>query len=429
MNRTIIRILSCFIVNKVARKNFRSRLEIISKKRDFSKSAKILYKEYKPKYSRIVNRLKEEIKYRKIRVVFLCSETAKWNLQTVYNAMLKSKEFEPILVLSTRLKYYTPEIFKHNIDFFKKLCPNFEIGFDEETKKSIDLKNFNPDIVFYQEPWDLFNTQKIDSVSDYALTCYCPYTIAEGPATINVMLKGFHFKLWKHFIADKSIEKQYNKVFNYSKGNIVVSGHPKLDIYKGYHPDIIDKKYVIYAPHHALSFSWIKYSTFDWNGKYILEFAKQHPEINWVFKPHPDLKRAVWFNEKLMTKEEIEDYYEEWKKIALYYDDGNYFDLFKQSRCLITDCSSFLTEYLATNSPVIHLRTKSAVEFMPLNEKIIKYYYKAWNLKDLENLLENIVIRKKDPMKKKRNYILNKLNLNKYEATENIMKELKKELL
>ena len=421
-NKLINRVLSCFILDKSKRRQFRAKYESL-------KNMNRIYYKYKIIYQAKIEHLKQAIKTRKLKVVFLCSETSKWNLQYLYNIMLKSNNFEPTLVLTARPKYYTKDNFKHNAEFFKARCENFEIGFNEKNQTGVDLKIFKPDIVFFQQPWDLLEKQDIDYVSNFALTCYSPYPISEAPDALAVNLQKFHFKLWKHFIFNEGVRKQYEKLFGYGKQNIVVVGHPKIDVYNENKEQIFQKPCVIYAPHHALNFSWIKYSTFDWNGIFMLEWAKKHPEINWVFKPHPDLKRAVWFNEKLMSKQEIENYYNEWAKIGLYYNDGDYFNLFKNSKCLITDCGSFLTEYLPTGNPVIHLRSKKATAYTDINCKIMPHYYQAWDLKQLEKHLNNIVLNNFDPMKNERLKLIKMLGLDKTNASEKVLLEIKNALL
>ena len=62
--------------------------------------------------------------------------------------------------------------------------------------------------------------------------------------------------------------------------------------------------YVIYSPHWSLGNTPLKYATFDWNGRQILEFAKSHPEIKWVFKPYPILKGRI-VEVGLMSEEEV----------------------------------------------------------------------------------------------------------------------------
>ena len=44
-----------------------------------------------------------------------------------------------------------------------------------------------------------------------------------------------------------------------------------------------------------------------------------------------------------------------------YYKDINYFKIFLSSDCMITDCGSFLFEYLFTEKPVLFLESKKKV--------------------------------------------------------------------
>lgn len=421
MNKTQIRLLSCLFLDKNKRRSFRFKYEI---KSILDNNHKI----YNAKYNKILKKLRQKAKTQKIRVMFYVTETTKWNLQLLYDAMRESSIFEPFVVVSTRPKYYSEEKYKYNLDFFKKRCDNVKIGYDVLSNKSIDLRSFYPDIIFYQQPWDLcsFNDQKIQYTRQFALTCYCPYPISEAPETLTTNIRWFHSSLWKHFIFNEEIAKQYNKTFGYKKShNLVITGHPKLDVYKDINiNNHTSKNYVIYAPHHAYSFSPHKYATWDWNGHFILSYAKKHPEVNWLFKPHPDFKLATWFNAKLTTKEEIEEYCDEWKKIAHYYDDGDYFSLFNDSKCLITDCGSWLTEYLPSKKPVIHLRSKIATGYSDTNNKIMPYYYQAWNLEELEKHLDNVVLNNLDPMLEKRLELIKELKLDKYDATQNIINHL-----
>ena len=203
-----------------------------------------------------------------------------------------------------------------------------------------------------------------------------------------------------------------------------MTGHPKLDTYYKYKGNIV-KKYVIYAPHHSLKNDTPRCATFDKNGWEILEFAKNHPEFSWIFKPHPRFKFAVVAN-KIMIENEIKNYYNEWSKIGIIHTDGNYFDIFKQARCMITDSISFLTEFLPTRQPVIHLRSKDAEEYDIISKQIIDHYYAVYNNNELQEYLNMILIDEKDPKKEERIEVLNKLKLCESNASDNIINYLKK---
>lgn len=381
-------------------------------------------------YIKVKNRIKRNVKNgKKIKVLFLATEDCKWNYTSLYENLKKDSLFETILLFAPRMNkiHQEKENILKNFKFFKSKYPETQWAYDLETRHYHSLKEFNPDIVFYTQPWDINKTQNIKKVSKYALTCYCPYPLAESPETLIVNLKKFHINLWKHFIIADPVKTQYKDELNYTSKNITVTGHPKLDFYLKKHNKNY-QKYVIYAPHSSFpKFSWCKCATFEWNGLHILEYAKKHPEFNWVFKPHPDVYTNLIRN-KIMTKEEVDNYYQEWEKIGLYYNTGDYFPIFQDSKCLITDCISFLGEYLPTKKPVIHLRSKYTVNYMALNKEIIKHYYQAWDLKELDNHLKNILENNKDPMLEERLACLEEMQLGTSSSADRIIQNIKQSL-
>ena len=75
--------------------------------------------------------------------------------------------------------------------------------------------------------------------------------------------------------------------------SLKVVGHPILDEILSKDKGSFTPKYLIYAPHWTVCGNNLRYSTFDWNGKQILEFAKSHPKLNWVFRPHPLMYKFI----------------------------------------------------------------------------------------------------------------------------------------
>ena len=385
------------------------------------------FQEYHKKHLTVINNLRKEVKSRKLNVCFLVSETSKWNAQNLYDEMEKSDFFEPFILVTSWQDANNYQTIQHTVNYFKNLCKNVQIGFNLETNEALDIKFFKPDIVFYQQPWSLSANQNPKYVSDFALPYYFSYAAGEAISCLKDQLHNFYIMLQKYFIFSNVEYKQYTKELNYKMKNISVTGHPKLDIYKDYNENNYEHKYVIYAPHHSFEQWSLNYATFRWNGAFILEWAKAHPEFEWIFKPHPRFKEAVIKN-NIMTKDEAEEYYSEWGKIGKPYFDGSYFDLFKNSKCLITDCGSFLIEYLPTNQPVIHMRNPLGTDYIESIKVAMKSYYDVWNPKELEKTLNEILIESKDNKKKDRLNSIQKLNLSEYNSTEKIINELKKDL-
>ena len=127
-----------------------------------------------------------------------------------------------------------------------------------------------------------------------------------------------------------------------------------------------------------------------------------------------------------MTREEVDEYYNSWDKIGLKYEQGDYLNLFSQSKMLITDCSSFLGEYFLTGKPTIHLISKTAAPYNETINQITKYYYNAENIEELESLLTKLP--QNDPKKTERLQAIEKLGYNKICASENILNDILKTL-
>lgn len=375
-------------------------------------------------YHRVIRRLKKEKTHRKIRVCFLVSETSKWNMQSLYDMLLESEDFYPFIVVTNFMITENRQSYDHIVNFYKGTAKEVKKGWNEESRSGIDLKTFSPDIVFYQQPWGLFDNQDVLYVSQFALTFSISYAIEDSYDAMYELMDSFYSLLTKYFVFSNYTKEYFLKKVSYALTNFVTTGHPKLEVYNDYIPENYKHSYVIYAPHHSFAHSFLNYGTFPWSGKYILDWAKSHQGIRWIFKPHPRLKVAL-LEEGIMNQNEIDEYYHEWAKLGFFYDDGNYFELFKESRCMITDCGSFLTEYLPTQMPVIHLRNNDSKEFSPTNSIIIESYYKAYNIDELSSLLEEVVIHENDPMKNERCQLISQFNLINASASERIINVLR----
>ena len=119
-----------------------------------------------------------------------------------------------------------------------------------------------------------------------------------GYMEIDVLCK-FHREVWRHFLLTRSWARRYSKKTHFwtHAGKLIGSGHPQLDYYILHKDQFETTNMVIYAPHWSISSehydTFENYSTFLQLGRVILEYAKQHAEFNWVFKPHPSLKIAL----------------------------------------------------------------------------------------------------------------------------------------
>lgn len=361
----------------------------------------------RPDYSKALDKIKEKYRAKeKIRVAFLVSENSKWNSDELYDLLEKSDVYEPF-ILVTLLTYVhfgndkTRNNLDENYNFFKQQGKRVFYAYNQQEKRYIDLNEFSPDIVFYQQPWGIAENQEINNVSDNALCCNFHYGLNLFESDVENL--PFYKKLFLYFIPNEQI-KEFFKPFGYE--NLKVVGFPKLDVYKKLKINTAETKTVIYAPHFSYSpKSILKIGTFDKTGEKILEFAKKHNEYNWIFKPHPVLKNELT-NDKKFGAKYVEKYYSEWAKIGKVYEQGEYFDLFNSSDLLITDCSAFLLEYMPTLRPIIRLENLKSTKLNKFGELIVSGTYRVNSFNEFETCFKSLLIDKKDELLAKRKEIV-----------------------
>ncbi|MGN1153132.1 MAG: CDP-glycerol glycerophosphotransferase family protein [Candidatus Gastranaerophilaceae bacterium] len=411
---TLAFLIAWMFPTKEDRKQFRTFCNEIDSRKDSEMIQK--------SYIKIIKRLQAEIQSRKLNVIFLSSENAKWAYQSIYEEFSKNPKFNTKVLVYPRKTFQKKkynfleykDLAEKNYNHFKQNGINVEYSFNFKTQKYINLKRFNPDIIFYEQPWDLPEEYSIKHTAKYALTFYCAYgsciTNGQNEYSETFYRDVLTYFLDNHFIKNVLLEHGCNEK------SLVVCGQPKLDYYLNpVNKDNIiwktnNKKRVIYAPHHSFSKeSMLKFGTFDWNYKYFFNFAKAHPEIEFIIKPHPELKRQI-VREKLMSVDEMIRYFEMWANLpnAQVYEFGDYFDMFRTSDLLITDCNSFLYEYLPTKKPVIHLIGKYSVGHNNFGQKIISGYYPVRNIDELNSQLDLVLFKEQDPLLSVRTNVIEK---------------------
>lgn len=368
-----------------------------------------------------LQKIKFSKNYRKIKVAFVVNSIQTWDLDSLFEEFKKSKYFEPVFFVdrsrSEMNNLDNKEKLKTNMEFFSKLTDKTFAIFDYKTNEYLapkEFKKYSPDIVFYQNaaiPKEYY----LDNFSKKAFFCYIPENYNTVKNHLNYT--SFHAKLWRYFVESDFHKNEYKKL--YRAKNCITVGSAKFDNYK-LNKNIkkdSSKKTVIYAPHYSFSNTDYKCATIIENGNFILELANNHPEINWVFRPHPKLYKSL-LELDLWEKDEIDAYWDSWAKIGKISTESNYQKLFLKSDMLITDCLSFLTTYLPTQKPVLHLRAKDDKNsyFEPVKE-IISSYYQINSIKELSETFNRVLFKGDDYLEQKRKEAPEKLNIDPNKTT------------
>lgn len=364
---------------------------------------------------------------KKIRVLFPISNLAKWKMQSLFEAMQQSAHYEPLMALTIMdienalsIEGKRARIQQMRAHFAGKGMGCVD-AYDFENGCAIPFDRFAPDIVFYQQPWRIADVQHPKSVSQYALTCYVPYFVQNYGALDMDCLLVFHRLLWRHYILNEDWAKEFVKAQGLLRaGTVVGVGHPMLDAFGNVGGARCVNECVIYAPHWSCHTGEC-FSTFLENGKEILMLAQRHPEIEWVFKPHPTLRKVLVGN-GWMSEREVADYYDAWERIGTACYSGEYLELFERSKALITDCASFLVEYACTGKPIIHLISSDAkYKPHPISEALFSTYYQANDWDELERNFETVVLRGQDPQRDVRRGKVKEMRLCGNNAAKNIV--------
>lgn len=373
----------------------------------------------------VLKKLKNKLNIKeKLRVVFYIYDETKWKCQALYDLLSKDSRFEAkVLVTKTACKdttnssYVSDADLKKTYEFFKEKGVNAEYAYNIETSEFIPFKKFEPDIIFYQHPWYVKTEQGPVVCSKFALTSYIPYYFPIETADIDCNLR-FHKYVENYYILDNYTKNKYILKNPELKDKLKVVGYPYLDYFAD--KESIEGDSVIYAPHWTVGGNGLAYGTFEWNGKFMLDYAESHPEIKWIFKPHPLLKKAL-SDFGIMSVEEADEYYNEWGKIGTKYESGDYLELFEKSKMMITDCSSFLGEYFVTGKPLIHLMSEKS-QFKTSDNPILKAYYRANNIDELKILLKTLP--EHDNLKDLRQQTLSDIGLKNNCASKEIINDI-----
>lgn len=378
----------------------------------------------------IINqRLKDKLEHNeKINVLFVCHRPAIWSsLQSVLETMSEDKVFD-IKVVSIPVKKSnikgkkTDDIYESEgaEEFFKKY--DSINGYDYNTNKWLDIKDLNPDYVFFQQPYNTTRPFYYKSwvVSKYAKICYVPYAfdfIGGGvleETTPFDFFKNVSFYFSQNAVDDVLVNKVFQKQNNYYPKTIQ-SGFPRYDIIQRFHnlespvwnyARKRGKYRVLWTPRWCINEG--NCSFFDYI-KDFFDFIPANSCIDFVFRPHPQAF-SYWLSSKLLSETDISFIKEKFNETENMSIDvrGEYFDTIFSSDFLISDTSSFMADYFLSGKPIIYCHKKDM--FNDISREMSKGFYWVDSWTDLKKTI-SMLINGEDPLKEKRIEIINELQL------------------
>ena len=345
------------------------------------------------------------------RVAFIMSSLPMWRFQGLYDLVKQDSRFQLLRAIYP-FPTYTEE---QKVSSVKQILDYCEergmpvINLSSERNPGTTLKEgFNPDIVFYPQPYnDLFLNDLDNQFFSDRLICYIPYamlTAKESWAYKNRL----NNIAWRVFFQSSIRKEEAVKVLYNAGRNIRVTGEPLADLFNGaadkdvWKKQDTLKKRVIWAPHFSITEGgYLHRDSFTWLSETMREIARQYQDrIQFAFKPHPRLK-SVLYELPDWGKDRTDAYYESWANGSnTQLETGNYIDLFKTSDAMVHDCSSFSVEYHFTEKPVLFLSSDLSGVLDKLNDfgrEAILVHYQGQTKEDIVSFLEDIVLSGNDP--------------------------------
>lgn len=388
------------------------------------------------RYFMAIRRLRKPSRQGKVKVLFVTGTTAKWKCQSLYDLLAASEHYEPCIcqtICDVESSLSHEERVAH-LDlckaFYLARKMNYIEAYSRDKPQWIDLNDFDAEIVFYGQPWDVAPVQLPHHVARTALTFMVPYFVANY-GDFGMDIRG---PFQRSLFAYCTLNHGWSEIYKENVSSVLFAarfltvGHPALDYYYLCRGEFVSDGYVIYAPHWSIDCPGNEnsenYSTFLDTGKAMLAFAQAHPEVKWVFRPHPTLL-SVLRRTRVWPYDEIEAYFNAWRRIGIFSSGGGYEELFMKSSVMITDCGSFLTEYACTGRPIVHLISSTAkIKPMKPSADLYATYYQVRGLTELNDVLDEVVVRRQDPKREERLAKVRESGLLDNYAAQNILNEL-----
>ncbi len=164
------------------------------------------------------------------------------------------------------------------------------------------------------------------------------------------------------------------------------------------------RKRVLIAPHHSVeggTNDTLALSNFQRYADYLLALLERHPELDFVFRPHPFLFTVLARPSK-WGPEKVADWVARMKAHpnVRWSDEGDYFPAFASCDAIVQDCGSYLVEWFYTGKPCCYMLKDPAdvaEKFAPLGRDCLSHCYLAYDEAAIEAFLRGVVEGGSDP--------------------------------
>ena len=352
----------------------------------------------------------------KIKVGFYFMHSSFWFGDDLYNLFASDERFEPTIFVRT--KSSNKVVSEERASDAKRFATHGVNVFDLDARTAgIPVQ----DVLFCLTPYQnlIPAAFRIINLNVTTLLVNFPYTFSVCDRG-SLLGSSFIRVLWRMFFPSTILLELCQKVSKVGMPRGLYSGYPKMDVF--FKKDVAldfkwkmarsDAKKIIWAPHHSITNVGPVLATFQWNYQFMYEFAKAHPEISWVVKPHSHLPVRAVSNKIFPDIDAYEEYMRKWDALpnAQVCTGAYYQEIFATSDGMIQDCASFVAEYQYVDKPMIYL-TRDTQNFNDLGEAILKtaYLVDGKDLDGIAAMMQRVFIEGDDYKAAERKKVFDKL--------------------
>ncbi len=360
-----------------------------------------------------------------ITVIFLCQYIPAWNkIKPIYNLMKKDSRFKtyliciPMEIKNNRL-IDPNNMTNETYEYFKK--NGYEEAINARLGKNewIDLKKLKANYVFYPRPYNSYmpNPYVSAKVSKYCKICVILYGINTTKDIAKTTLNRDFFRNVYCYFAETPYSAKVNKN-NFKIAHFlrlqktVCYGMPTLQqimnnpITDGHAWDFSKNDFrIIWTPRWTTDLK-LGGSNFFTYYKKLLKFAKEHKDMDFLFRPHP-LAFDNFVKTGEMTVEEVDIFKKECQEMKNVNLDTEkeYVGTMWGSDVMISDISAMMPEYFVTGKPLIYCASNMILE---LDDSIKIMMEGCYVVNEEKQLFECLLNLKKgiDPLKDKRKELI-----------------------
>lgn len=349
---------------------------------------------------------------RPARVLFLVSSASMFPARPLFEAMRRDPSFDARIAVVPDLRWpgHPPETAMEEAE--RELDAAFPGALLPPLRRGADglwpdvLTDF--DQAIFPSPYDLSNYRYNPSRADAASVLGISVNYSFSTSVYGYKFWGLqnHACFWKIFFECDATAREYaaHSVLKGRNGEIV--GYVKMDALASARPwpRNGNRKRVLICPHHSVeggANDMLALSNFRRYADYFLALPANHPELDFVFRPHPFLFTVLSHPSK-WGPQKVSDWIARMKANpnVRWSDEGDYFPAFASCDAIVHDCGSFLAEWFYTGKPCCFMLKDPAdidAKFAPLGKECLSHCYLAYDEAAIETFLCDVVEGGADP--------------------------------